>query len=153
MDLKLLSEKVSEILLKHGFRLASLNFTVEEGEKILRVVVDKYAHNISLDEIVTLSEAIDVLLDEDFESEEKFILDVTTTGAEKAIPLEELRDYLGLYVHLTLVDGIKGPPTYLGKLQNINEDEVMLLIKDKSRTKEVVLKRNDLKKARRAIQI
>ena len=85
MDLNLLQPKVEELLKERGYRLVSMRFLNEEGTRFLRVIVDKYQHIISLDEIVAISEAIDAILDDDEES--AFTLDITTTGAEKEIAL------------------------------------------------------------------
>ena len=106
MDLKLLKEKVEEILKGSAYRLMELYFITEEGERYLRVIVDKRQLSVSLDEIVAISEAIDAVLPD--EEESSYTLDVTSTGAEKAqIPLAEISDYIDLYVSVTFIDGKK----------------------------------------------
>lgn len=151
MDLKLLEEKVKEMLPRYGFRLMRLGFVVEDKEKYLRVIVDKYHHTISLDEIVTLSEEIDRFLDED-DSSESFILDVTTTGAEKEVPLSELKDYVNTFVTVTLKDGVKGDQEYTGILVSLSDDELVLKINNKGRMQTRALATSDLKLIRRAVK-
>lgn len=150
MDLKILQSKIEEMLKKHGFRLASLAFVTEDKDRYLRVIVDKYHHNISLDEIVMLSELIDDFIAED-DDEASFILDVTTTGAEKEVALDEVKDYIGKALFVTMKDGIKGPQTYEGILSLYVDEELTLQINKKGRKLERVIKLSDIKNVRRAV--
>ncbi len=151
MDLKLLKEKVEQILKDSPYRLIDLYFTTEEGERYLRVIVDKRQLSVSLDEIVAISEAInDILPDED---EASYTLDVTSTGAEKEIPLEELNDYIDLYVNLRFVDGSGGPPEITGILNSVDGEEVSISENIKGRIKKHVVLTSTIKKIRRAIKI
>ncbi len=152
MDLKGLEGQVAQILVDGGFRLMSLRFVTEDKEKYLRVVVDKYHHNVSLDEIVTISEKINTLLDE-LDINESYILDVTTTGAEKEIPLTEIKDYVDTYINITKNDGIKCPPTIEGLLVDVNEHELTIVVNNKGRKQKTTIAHGDIKKIRRAIKM
>lgn len=151
MDLKLLKEKVEEILKGSAYRLMELYFITEEGERYLRVIVDKRQLSVSLDEIVAISEAIDAVLPD--EEESSYTLDVTSTGAEKAIPLAEISDYIDLYVSVTFIDGKSGPPEISGTLRSVNEDEISVEQNIKGRIKKHVILKSTIKKIRRAIKI
>ncbi|HOE53863.1 MAG TPA: hypothetical protein PK460_01785 [Bacilli bacterium] len=150
MDLNLLQPKVEELLKERGYRLVSMRFLNEEGTRFLRVIVDKYQHIISLDEIVAISEAIDAILDDDEES--AFTLDITTTGAEKEIALQEVNDYLGLFIKLTMKDGVKGPNTVKGILEAVSENEVTISHNDKGRIKKETYAQSDIKTINRAVK-
>lgn len=151
MDLNLLQPKVEEILKELGFRLNRLYYTNEGNDRYLRVIVDKYHYKINLDEIVTISESIDNLLDLNDE-EEAFILDVTTTGAEKEIMIDEIKDYTNEFIEITMLDGIKGPPKIKGTLHEVNDSELTLLINQKGRIKKQVIAQNVIKQINRAIK-
>lgn len=151
MDLKLLKEKVEEILKGSHYRLMDLYFVTEEGERFLRVIVDKRHLSVSLDEIVEISEAISEVLPD--EGETAYTLDVTSTGAEKEIPLEELSDYAQLFISVTFVDTTSGPPVISGVLESVNENEITLSENIKGRIKKHVILKSTIKKIRRAIKI
>ncbi|MFA5485819.1 MAG: hypothetical protein WCY90_01200 [Bacilli bacterium] len=151
MDLKILQPQVEEILKELGFRLNRLYYTNEGKDRYLRVIVDKYHYKISLDEIVTISERIDTLLDLN-DDEEAFILDVTTTGAEKEIMIDEIKDYTNEFIEITMLDGIKGPPKIKGTLQEANESELTLLINQKGRLKKQTVAHTVIKQINRAIK-
>jgi len=151
MDLNLLTPEVEKILKEKGYRLMSMKFVNEGKDRYLRVIVDKYHHTVSLDEIVAISEAIDTLLDEDTE-ENAFILDVTTTGAEKEISVHELQDYVETYIEITMKDGVKGQPHMKGTLSSVNEDTIMLTINERGKLKKVNYSLSDIKLIKRAIK-
>lgn len=151
MDLNLLQPPVKEILAKLGYRLHSMLYVNEGPDLYLRVIVDKYHHKVSLDEIVTISEQIDALLDLS-EEENAFILDVTTTGAEKEIDINEIENYVEEFIEITLSDGIKGPPTLKGMLSAVSDEHLTLLINLKGRIKKQNIARNEIKRINRAIK-
>ncbi|OQC11298.1 MAG: Ribosome maturation factor RimP [Tenericutes bacterium ADurb.Bin087] len=150
MDLNLLQPQVEELLRKKGFRLVSMRFLVEEGTRFLRIIVDKYQHIISLDEIVLISEAIDALLDE--YDEDSFTLDITTTGAEKEIAKAEIGAYLGLYIKLTMKDGVKAPNTVKGNLEAVSESELTISYNVKGRNKKETYALEQIKQINRAVK-
>lgn len=151
MDLNLLKPQIEAILTDKGYRLMNVHFLVESGERYLRVIVDKYHHTVNLDEIVSISEAIDQLIDVDAESE-PFTLDVTTTGAEKEVPLHEVDDYLNTYLSVTLNDGIKGPPVVTGTLVAVSNERLSIATNLKGRIKNIDIPRGDIKSIKRALK-
>lgn len=151
MDLKLLDKHLSELLPPMGFRLIETSFVQEDKEKYLRVIVDKYHHGASLDEIVKISEDISLYLD-NLKEEFDFTLDVTTLGAEKEIALDELKDYVGAYIKVTLLEGIKGEQTFTGSLESMTEDKLIIVYFDKGRKKNQTIEIKNIKKVNRSIK-
>ncbi|MFA5660503.1 MAG: hypothetical protein WC968_03835 [Bacilli bacterium] len=151
MDLNLLKPQIKAILTDKGYRLMNVHFLNEGDERYLRVIVDKYHHTVNLDEIVSISEAIDQLIDVDAESE-PFTLDVTTTGAEKEVPLHEVDDYLNTYLSVTLNDGIKGPPVVTGTLVAVSNERLSITTNLKGRIKNIDIPRGDIKSIKRALK-
>lgn len=151
MDLNKLKPQIETILQDKGYRLMNLHFLVESGERYLRVIVDKYHHNVNLDEIVSISEAIDTLIDVDTE-DEPFTLDVTTTGAEKEVPMSEIDNYVHTYLSVFFNDGIKGPPMVTGTLVSMTEEALTIATNLKGRIKNITIPRGDVKLIKRAIK-
>ncbi len=151
MDLKLLHEPVEEILKAEGYRLKSIKFVNEGKDRYLRIIVDKYHHNPSLDEIVAISERINALLDT-YDDTETYILDITTTGAEKEIERDELEHYVNTLIEVTLQDGVKGVPKTKGTLQAVSNEALTLSVNDKGKIKTKTFALSELKEIKRAIK-
>ena len=133
-----------------GYDIYEIGFH-QGKQSTLQVVVDR-SDPIGLDDIVKVSEAISPILDEHDPIEGAYTLDVSSSGAEKRIALEKLGDYLGRYVNLHLAHPYKGENYLEGTLLSLSEDTATLIIKDKSRKKEISFPRGDIDKARLAIE-
>ena len=151
MDLNLLQPAIEEILKSKGYRLKSLKFVNEGQDRYLRVIVDKYHHNVNLDEIVAISESINAVLDT-YDEEDAYILEVTTTGAEKEIEQEELDHYVDTFIEVILKDGIKGIPKTKGTLVTLTPETLTLSVNEKGKIKRKIFHRNDIKQIKRAIK-
>ncbi|MCR5491534.1 MAG: ribosome maturation factor RimP [Bacilli bacterium] len=133
-----------------GYEIYEISFR-QGKQATLSIVVDR-SEPIGLDDIVSVSEAISPILDEHDPIEGAYTLDVSSSGAEKRIALEKLDQYLGRYVNLHLTHPYKGENYLEGTLLKLSEEEAVLLIKDKSRKKEISFPRGDIDKARLAIE-
>ncbi len=143
---------LEEPLKQEGFDLIEVKLA--QGGKdgsTLSVVVDR-VEPISLNDIVRVSELVSKILDEDDSFDEPYVLDVSSLGAEKPIALEKLGLYVGKYVNLHLSTPYQGENYVEGTLAKVNEDEVELEYKDKTRKKVAKLSRGDIDKARLAIE-
>lgn len=133
-----------------GYDIYEVNY--HQGKQAtLSIVVDR-AQPIGLDDIVSVSEAISPILDENDPIEGAYTLDVSSAGAEKKIAVDKLSQYVGRYVNLHLCNPYKGENYLEGTLVKLDENEATLLIKDKTRKKEITFPRGDIDKARLAIE-
>lgn len=145
-------KKVLEpVLEKEGYTLYDVNLTRDADGLTLHVFIDRDSP-ISLDDIVLVSNIINPLLDKEDPINQAYTLDVSSLGAEKPISLDKLEKYVGNYVNFHLSHPYKGANTLEGDLLETNEDEVTLGVKDKSKIKKVILKRDTIDKARLAIK-
>ena len=151
MELKIIEELLREPLLASGYELISVNYLKENGVMVLRVTVDR-DEPISLDDIVNVSDMVSAKLDEADPIKEQYFLDVTSLGAEKPIEPSKLEKYLTRYVRLHVTNPIDGENYLEGDLKDVNEEEVILTIRVKSRVKEVKIRRATIDKARLAIK-
>ena len=131
-----------------------ITYQKEGKDMILRILVEKNDEsNISLDDIVEISEKISLLLDEaDIIKDDNYMLDVASAGAEHAIKLGELEKYINKYVNLHLINPIDGENTYEGTLSNIDGQEISLEVRIKTRTKTIKINRENVDRARLAIK-
>ncbi|MBP5216206.1 MAG: hypothetical protein J6038_00035 [Bacilli bacterium] len=144
-------EALEALLPEKGYRLYEVHYRLaKEGPK-LEVVVDR-DEPISLEDIVSLSDFVSQKLDEADPIQGPYTLDLSSAGAEKSIPLDQLEKAIGKYVNLHLSHPYRGENILEGTLTAIQEGNVTLLIKAKGKKKEAIFPEKDIDKARYAIE-
>lgn len=151
MDLVKIKNLLEEKIPTLGFELVSINRKVEKGEVLLSIVVDR-VEPIDMDTIVKLSQDLSVFLDEIDDSEDKYMLDVSSLGAEKPLKLSNLKDYEGRYVNVHVNNAIEGNNIFEGELTEVKEDSITLTYRIKTRVKTVVILLSNIYKIRLAIK-
>lgn len=146
--------KVKEVLEKplaeEGYTLVSVKLSKNKDGLTLALVVDKDTP-ISMDDIVSVSNLINPLLDEADPIKGPYTLDVSSLGAEKPIALEKLDKYVGQYVNLHLLHPYKGLNIIEGTLEKVDE-EVVITYFVKGRKTSASFERKNVDKARLAIK-
>ena len=135
-----------------GYEYLSVSFLKENGNDVLRIIVDK-DEPTSLDDIVKVNEVISPLIDEADLIKGRYMLDVTTLGVEKPIDISKLEKYVNRYVALHLSNPYKGMNNMEGSLVEVNGELVKLEYRDKARKLTAEIKRNVIDKARLAIKL
>ena len=148
-ELEQVKSIISEEIAKKGFDLYSFKYLAKK--KTLEIVVDR-VEPINLDDITGISNIISELLDIHDFTEDAYTLDVSSLGVEKPISLEKLDQYVGKYVNLHLSNPYKGLNTIEGNLDLVDENNVVVSYKDKTRVIKCELTRKDIDKARLAIK-
>ena len=143
----LVRAKVEEL----GYELVSLSTKVEQGDKILSIVVDR-VKPIDMNAIVELSHVLNDYLDEINPIESSYTLDISSLGAEKPLKIERLNDYVNSYVHVHLINPINGENIYEGTLVSLDEEKITLSYKVKTRIKSVDITKANISKIRLAIK-
>lgn len=148
-------EKKTSMLLEaplkeKGYDLASVCFHPGKDGMRLEVVVDR-VDPIGLDEIISLSELISEILDKNDPIQGPYTLDVSSSGAEKPIKLEDLGKYVGKYVHLHLSRPFEGENTLEGTLDEYGENALLTYFV-KGRKKKASFPSADIDQARLAIK-
>ncbi len=144
---ELISKKVSEL----GYDYLDVSFKKENGTLILRITVDK-DDAISLEDIVKVNEVISPIIDEADLIKDKYMLDVTSLGAEKPIKLDKLEKYVDKYINIHLLNPYKGENYLEGTLLEVSEKVIVIELKDKARKFKVSINRDNIDKARLAIK-
>ena len=148
MDLeKLIKDKVNSL----GYELVSVNPHVEKGEQVLSIVVDRIKP-IDMEAIVEISRVLNDYLDELNPYDNSYTLDISSLGAEKPLNKDKLEGYENNYVHVHLINPIEGENIYEGTLVGLNEEEITLEHKVKTRIKTVDIKKENISKIRLAIK-
>ena len=139
----LIESKLNEL----GYELISLSFSKET----LAIVVDK-DEEIDMNMIVDLTNHINSYLDELNPFEKAYTLDLSSLGAEKPLKVEKLDKYIGKFVHVHLINPIKGENIYEGDLKNVNNETITLVYRNKTRSIEVEINKANISKIRLAIK-
>ena len=151
MDIKSLESKLKEKINLLGYDFVSLTSKKDKGDLILSIVVDK-VEPIDMNMIVSLSEELSKYLDEIDLSNEPYILDISSLGAEKPLKIESLKDYVGRYVHVHVTNPIKGENIFEGDLVDVKENEITIAVKNKTRVNNIVILLSNIYKIRLAIK-
>lgn len=150
MDLKIVQEKLSTFLNENGYELYDLKFK-KSGDYFLEVIVDRVAP-IDMNAIEEISRLISTYLDEINLIDVPYMLDVSSLGAEKPLNVSRLKDYLNQYVNIHLINPFKGENILEGTLKEVNEEEIILEYKVKTRVYLANIKKENIYKARLAIK-
>ena len=135
-----------------GCTEVDVKFVRESNTNYLRVMVDKDDEVIDLDDIVKVNDIVSPLLDEADLIKSNYVLDVTTFGAEKSIDVAKLEKYVGKYVNIHLANPYKGLNIIEGILESVDNDNVVISYKEKTRVIKCEVVRNTIDKARLAIK-
>ena len=147
MDLNTLKQLLSAKVNEEGYDLVSLSFASET----LSVVVDR-TKDIDMDAIVSLTNVLNSYLDELNPFEKAYTLDISSLGAEKPLKVEKLNDYVGRFVHVHLINPIKGENIYEGDLTSVNDSSIVLTYRNKTRSIPVEITKENISKIRLAIK-
>jgi ribosome maturation factor RimP len=134
-----------------GLALFEVSLTLEQGEKFLRVLIEKPNGRIGIQEILQVTRLINPLLDQGDFIPEHYILDVASAGVEHPIHLEELPQYVNRNIYLHLLHPWQGENMIEGILQKLEPDRLWLEIKVKAKKQTIEIKRKDIDYARLAV--
>lgn len=142
------------ILDQHHFELVDIEFVKEGSSWYLRVFIDK-PNGIDLEDCALVNDALSEKLDsiDPDPIPQAYFLDVSSPGAERPLKKEaDFKKALGEYIHISLYQAVDGEKIYQGTLKALDDDTLTLVIKIKTRQKEVTFNRKEIAKARLAIE-
>jgi len=137
-----------------GYEMVDIEYMKEGKNWFLRIYIDKPS-GVSLDDCTLFSEKLGDLLD----SQEKdpipqaYYLEVSSPGAEKPLKTEtDIDEAVGEYIHVSLYQQIGPHNSFEGRLKEVTDKEITLTTKVKTRTKDVQISKDNISKARLAIE-
>ena len=145
---------IEEIVTSNGLHLYELEFVKEDGMWFLRVSIEKDDGTMDFETAEVISNLVSTKLDELDPIEHEYVLDVCSPGAERPIRnKEEFKNNLNEYikVYLNQEDENK-KDSYTGDLLEVNEEDIVMSYKDKTRIKKVSIKFENISKAHLAIK-
>ena len=147
MEINELKELIAKKLSEEGYELYSLTFV----NGTLAIIVDK-DEQITMEMIVNLTNILNSYLDELNPFEKAYTLDISSLGAEKPLKVERLSAYIGKYVHVHLINPIKGENIYEGELTEARDESIIITYKNKTRSITLDIAKSNILKIRLAIK-
>lgn len=147
----IIKERIKKPLNEDGFTLVNAFYKKEGHDLYLHIIIDM-EKDIGLDDIVKATNIISPLLEQIEGIDERYILDVSTLGAEREIDVHELEKYVNKHINVHLINPIDGENYLQGDLLEVSEEMVKLSFRVKTRTKTVEIVRSNIDKARLAIK-
>ena len=135
-----------------GATLESVGLSLEHGEHILHVAVSRPDGPVDLGFIVKVSETINPLLDASNLIDHRYMLDVSSAGAERMIALEDLPKHIGAYVNVKLRKPLRGENDLEATLEEANAETITIAGRRKSQSYRQQISIADIDKVRLAIK-
>lgn len=151
MELSKLKELISRKVNEEGYELSSLSYSHNQGVDTLSIVVDR-VKDIDMDAIVNLTNVLNAYLDELNPFEKPYTLDISSLGAEKPLKVESLQDYIGKFIHVHLINPIKGENIYEGDLNSVSNETINISYRNKTRVINLEINKANISKVRLAIK-
>ena len=147
MDLSILKKNIEEKLNELGYDLASFSFNADT----LSIVVDR-VETIDMNAIVEVTNSLNSFLDELNPFEKPYTLDISSLGAEKPLKVESLDAYVGKFIHVHLINPVKGENIYEGDLVNVSDETITIVYRNKTRSISLEINKANISKIRLAIK-
>ena len=151
MELNNLKELLEKKINECGYELYSLSLERRQGDLVLAIVVDR-VQEIDMSAIVELTNVLNPYLDEINPFETSYSLDISSLGAEKPLKVERLNDYLESFIHVHLINPVKGENIYEGTLMSVSDSSIVLEYKIKTRSVTVEILKENISSVRLAIK-
>ena len=128
---EMVTEKVQPFLEKHNFELYDIEFIKEDGERYLRVYIDKEP-TVGFEDIELVSKFLSDELDRTDPIKESYYLEVSSPGAERLLKKDaDFKKYQGHKVEVQLIRPLDGLNRYIGRLVSKDETNLVLELRPK----------------------
>lgn len=150
---QILRPEIEKIVTSQNLNLYDLEFVKEDGVWFFRVSIEKQDGTMDFETAEVISTLVSAKLDELDPIEHEYILDVCSPGAERPIRnKEEFKNSINQYISVYLKEKDGEKEMYTGDLLEVNENDIVISYKDKTRVKKVSVKFENIEKAHLAIK-
>lgn len=151
---EIVGEIAEPLAAENGFRIVDIEYVKEGKNWFLRIYIDKPG-GVDLNDCALFNEVISQKLDEVEPDPIPFAyyLEVSSPGAERPLKTEEDFELaVDRYIHVSLFNPVDKQNTFDGTLIELTDTEMTLRVKEKTKEKEIILNRDNISKARLAIE-
>lgn len=138
-----------------GFELANVQYIKEGKNWFLRLYID-HPNGISLDDCVMVSDKVGEALDslDPDPIPQAYFLEVSSLGAERPIEADgDYAPYIDKYIQVNLHQAVEGESTYRGDLLADHGDSIEIMVRIKTRDKNILIEKTNIAKAQLTVKI
>ena len=148
LDIKICKDILDPYLKEHDLIFYSVDLVKEDGNLILRVILDKKG-GIDINELGAANEYLSSKLDKYDSDMPEYFLEVSSRGAERTLDNEEeIVEAVGKYIHINTSD-----MEYEGEFLENTSDTITIRCNLKGRFKNFIINKNEIKLIRLAVKI
>ena len=145
-------EIAEECAITLNLEIVDVEWVKEHSNNILRISADKES-GLTIDDSVSLNEAISERLDEEDFIEEEYMLEVSSPGLERPLKNEnDITKAIGKYINLKTYSAIDGIKEFEGYLIDFNAGILTVEVNVKGHKKAYTIERSKISKIRLAIK-
>lgn len=150
INLELIRKNVEEIVVECGYCLTMCDLVKEDGELYLRIEVEA-DRPLTMDNIIEITNKISKRIDEVDDSDESYILDISSGGSDKPIEMSKLPCYIGQKLDITTKEPVKGVTNFTATINNVGESEIDVTFFIKGAKKNVKVDMDNIEEIKVAI--
>jgi ribosome maturation factor RimP len=148
-----LRKLLEPIIKENNLYIDKLEYAKKGKEYYLTIYLEKEDDVATLDDICKVSEIISDALDQANLIQDNYVLDVSTSGAEKPITdFSSFNKYIGKYIYVKFKNGYAGLNEVTGTLEKVENDTLTISYKVKTRVKFVDVQISNISKSNLAIK-
>lgn len=151
---EVVADIVGPLAEENGFRVVDIEYIKEGKHWFLRIYIDKPG-GVDLNDCAMFNELVSEQLDnvDPDPIPYAYYLEVSSPGAERPLKTEEDFELaVNRYIHVSLYHPVEKQNTFEGTLKELTDSDLTLIVKEKTKEKEVKLERENISKARLAIE-
>ncbi|RPF55957.1 ribosome maturation factor RimP [Aquisalibacillus elongatus] len=149
--ISLTEELVQPIVEDLNLELVEVEFVKEGKNYFLRVYVDKEG-GVDIEDCGKVSEQLSEKLDEVDPIEQAYFLEVSSPGVERRLKKRsDFERFVGSHIYVKTYEPINHEKEFYGDLTSFEDDLITLMVKEKTREKEVQIPFDKVAKANIAV--
>lgn len=135
-----------------GLEIVDVEWVMENHNHILRIIADKDG-GLTIDDSVSLNEAISARLDEEDFINEEYMLEVSSPGLERPLKTDaDIKNAIGEYINIRTYVNIEGLKEFEGYLKDFNDGKITIEVNIKGRSKQFIIEKSKISKIRLAVK-
>ncbi len=151
MNLEIIPKLLEKDLKENDLKLFEYNFVKEDGNLILRVIVDKEDGGVDINLLGKINEYLSEALDQYDSDMEEYFLEVSSLGAERELKTkEDIIKSKDKYIHVELK---LNKIIYEGYMVDANDTDITVRVNFKGRFKNITIKYEEIKFIRLAVKL
>ncbi|MBQ6654274.1 MAG: ribosome maturation factor RimP [Erysipelotrichaceae bacterium] len=153
VNLEKIREAIQPVIRDNDITDFSLIF-IPGNPPVLELALERSEGNVDLDFCEKISREVSDILDEVDDSADSYMLDVCSFGAERVLEnAQQIRDHVGSYVHVELINPQKGLDKIEGYLEEYGDEGMTIAYMDKTFKRKAQISNDNIRLIRLAVKL